>query len=862
MPRLGLLMALAPDSRLGPYQVGALLGAGGMGEVYRARDPRLEREVAVKVLSASAATTPDRLRRFEDEGRALAALNHPNILSVLDVGSENGSPYVVFELLEGVSLGDRLRRGPLPPRKAVEYVVQVCHGLAAAHAKGIVHRDLKPSNLFLTSGGRVKILDFGLAKLSERLTPEGDLEDSHTRSTASGQGVVLGTVGYMSPEQVRGRPADARSDLFSLGATFYEMLTGRRAFAGATSADTLSAILNHEPPEITGTAESFLPALGRIVHRCLEKDPEERFQSARDLAFALEALSLGSRSGVEPLEGGSRTRRRWLMGAAGAALLAGGGLLGLVLTPIFRKGPALPTIQQLTFRRGTVDWARFTSDGKTVVYGAYWDGKPPEIFSTRLESQESRSLGLPPARLLAVSSRGELAILLTRPDEVDVFATGTLARVSLSGGEPRKVLEDVWWADWSPDGRELAVLRRVDGEFQLEYPIGNPILRPLSQETSFRISPRGDRLAVQDGELKIYDLKGRKLATLPVPSQAGLAWDGDDALWVLNGKSQTTASIWRVTLTGEAREAYRSVGQLGILHDASPDGRLLVHQGFERFGVKAKPRGQDHERELGVFSWSGVGALSDDGQQLLIYENSGGGAGLTFLRSADGGPPVRLGEGNPLALSPDGGWALLGSAWTHLPLTLVPTGAGEPRQLVTDGFESVLFAWFLDERRVVVGGGKLKGSPPRSFLFDAAGGAPRPITPEGTDAVPGSYAADTVIGWTLGSGTFARFPLSGGEPRPLEGRVLRPHFPLRVAKDGRSLFISTGGVPRKIERMDLTSGKRTPWMSLLPEESAGVVLIEATLLTPDGQSYAYTYGRFLQDLFVIDGLRGSALRAR
>jgi hypothetical protein len=857
-------MALAPGSRLGPYQVGALIGAGGVGEVYRARDPRLGREVAVKILSASAAASSERLRRFEDEGRALAALNHPNILSVLDVGSENGSPYVVFELLEGVSLGDRLRRGPLPPRKAVEYVVQVCHGLAAAHAKGIVHRDLKPSNLFLTSGGRVKILDFGLAKLSERPTAEGEPEDSRTGSTDSGQGGVLGTVGYMSPEQVRGRPADARSDLFSLGATFYEMLAGRRAFQGETSADTMSAILNHEPPEVTGPAESFPPALGRIVHRCLEKDPEERFQSARDLAFALEALSLGSRSGTQPLEGRFRTRRHWLLGAAGAALLAGGGALGLALSPTLRERPALPRIQQLTFRRGMVDWARFTSDGKTVVYGAYWDGKPPEIFSTRLESRESRSLGLPPARLLAVSSRGELAILLTRPDDLDVNATGTLARVSLSGGEPKRVLDDVYFADWSPDGRELAVQRRVDGVFQLEYPIGNTIIRPLGLGQPFRISPRGDKLAIMPGDeaLAVYDRSGRKLATFPtLPPNESFAWDGDDALWVLAGESQTARTIWRVTLDGEAREVYRSVGQLGILHDASPDGRLLVHQGFERLGVRSKLRGEDHERELGVFNWSAVKALSDDGQQLLIYEDSGGPPGFSFIRSADGSPPVRLGEGDPFALSPDGRWALLGSYPVYLPLTLVPTGAGEPRQLVTDGFEGVRFAWFLDDRRVVVAA-NLKGSPPRSFLFDAAGRAPRPITPEGTFAVPGSYAWGTVIGWSRLDGTFARFPIDGGEPRPLEGRVLLPHWPLRASADGRSVFVNGGGVPKRIERLDLTSGKRTPWKSLLPEEPAGVVLLQRVVLTPDGQGYAYDYGRFLQDLFVIDGLRESASRGR
>ena len=265
-----------------------------MGEVYRARDPRLARDVAVKVITSSTVTSPDGLRRFEDEARAVGALNHPNILSVFDFGSENGSPYVVFELLEGVTLADRLRRGPPAPRKAVEYVVQVCAGLAAAHAKGIVHRDIKPSNLFLTSGGRLKILDFGLAKLSE--TRDGEEDSGSRASTATGQGVVLGTVGYMSPEQVRGRPADARSDLFSLGATFYEMLSGRRAFEGATSADTLSAILNHEPPEVVTPGEPLTPALGRIVHRCLEKDPDERFQSARDLAFALEVLALGSRT--------------------------------------------------------------------------------------------------------------------------------------------------------------------------------------------------------------------------------------------------------------------------------------------------------------------------------------------------------------------------------------------------------------------------------------------------------------------------------------------------------------------------------------------------------------------------------------
>jgi hypothetical protein len=458
-----------------------------------------------------------------------------------------------------------------------------------------------------------------------------------------------------------------------------------------------------------------------------------------------------------------------------------------------------------------------------------------------------------------VSSQGELAILLTRPGDLDVFSTGTLARVSLSGGEPRHVLDDVSLADWSPDGRELAVLRRVDGVFQLEYPIGNPIVRPLPQ-TFFRVSPKGDKVAVHDDGLKVYDRRGNKIATLTVPflQGTGLAWDGDDALWVLAG--QGARSLWRVTLDGKAREVYRALGTIGSLHDASPDGRLLVHHGFERLGVKAKAPGEADERELSVFGSSMVAALSEDGRRILFAESGGGPPGVTYLQSTRGSPPVRLSEGCPLALSPDGKRALLGCWPKRLPLTLVQTGAGEPRELPTNGLESAENAWFLDNERVVVNA-KRPGGQPTAFLFDLAGGAPRPITPEGSSAVPGSHAAGTVIGWTSGTGTLARIALAGGEPRPLEGRVLFPDYPIRAAGDGRSLFVSAGGVPRQVERLDLGSGKRTPWKSLLPEEPAGVVMILDVFLTGDGQGYAYTYGRFLQDLFVIEGLRGSGLFA-
>src|SRR6266481_8554586 len=311
-------MTLTAGAKLGPYEIQSPLGAGGMGEVYRARDPRLGRDVAIKVIPVSFAADTERLRRFEQEARAVAALNHPNILAIYDIGTREGAPFIISELLEGESLHNRLSGVALPVRKAIEYAVQMGQGLAAAHEKGIVHRDLKPENIFVTRDGRIKILDFGLAKLTQ---PEGDRVDTISHQTEAG--VVLGTVGYMSPEQVRGKPADHRSDLFSFGAILYEMLSGRRAFHGETAADTMSAILKDDPPELSETARDIPPALQRIVNHCLEKNPSQRFQSAGDVAFNLESLTETS----SPSKGGLRAvatppRRRWLLPSLAALMIA------------------------------------------------------------------------------------------------------------------------------------------------------------------------------------------------------------------------------------------------------------------------------------------------------------------------------------------------------------------------------------------------------------------------------------------------------------------------------------------------------------------------------------------------------------
>ena len=325
-------MRLVPGARLGPYQVVSPLGAGGMGEVYRARDSRLGRDVAVKVLPGSWAQDEDRLRRFEHEARAVGSLNHPNLLTIFDVGSYLGSPYLVSELLEGTTLRSTLESEVLPLRRALDYAVQIAHGLDAAHEKGIIHRDLKPENLFITRDGRAKILDFGLAKLTRPSESRAEETDARTATSPSSPGTVMGTAGYMSPEQVQGLPADTRSDIFSFGAVIFEMFWGRRAFKGATAVETMNAILKEDPPDVSQVDRPVPPALERIARRCLEKKPQERFHSAHDLALALEASS--GTSSAPAIASAPARRRGALWGRLAWAIAAiallggfGGGLL-------------------------------------------------------------------------------------------------------------------------------------------------------------------------------------------------------------------------------------------------------------------------------------------------------------------------------------------------------------------------------------------------------------------------------------------------------------------------------------------------------------------------------------------------------
>src|ERR1700733_13329681 len=501
-------MNLTPGTKLGPYEIVSLLGAGGMGEVYRARDSRLKREVAIKVLPQALSLDADRLRRFEQEALATAALNHPNILAVFDIGTSDGSSYVVSELLEGETLRERLRNGALPVRKALDYALQITRGLAAAHEKGIVHRDLKPENLFLTKDGRVKILDFGLAKLTQ--AESGVHTSMATASHGTEAGIVLGTAGYMSPEQVRGQALDARSDIFSFGAILYEMLSGKRAFHGDTAADTMSSILKEDPPELNETNRSVSPALERIVQHCLEKNPESRFHSASDIAFDLAHLS-----GVSTTSG--KLRRVETSGPQSRLLATLARVLVLTLAMLAlgwwlgRSGMRAPLAEykQITFRTGSIGKARFTPDG-SVVYSASWDGGDNQLYLARTDDPGSRELGLKDAELLSISNKGELAIRLNTQHFAGYARSGTLARVPLSGGTPREVLENVEDADWSADGENMAIVRYApaNNHWRLEYPVGKVLYDTINWISHPKISPDGRWLAFADHEVPGGDDRG------------------------------------------------------------------------------------------------------------------------------------------------------------------------------------------------------------------------------------------------------------------------------------------------------------------------------------------------------------------
>jgi serine/threonine protein kinase len=474
-------MTLTSGTKLGPYEIVAPIGAGGMGEVYRARDPRIGRDVAVKVLPTAFSKDPERLRRFEQEARSAGVLNHPNILAIHDVGTHDDAPYVVSELLDGETLRDRLKIGPLPPRKAIEIGVQIAHGLAAAHEHGIVHRDLKPENLFVARDGRLKILDFGLAKLTAPDRGEAARASAPTLQADTGPGAVWGTAGYMSPEQVRGNPVDHRSDIFALGAILYEMLSGKRAFQGASPADTVSAILKEDPRDLTEIVGVIPPALERLVRHCLEKNPKERFQSARDLAFNLEAISgLSGTKTVQPLAS-KRAFPSWLPGAAAVVTLLAGVILVLPRVLVTRN---TRSVMRLTIDLppgpgfGLVNGPALSPDGSMVVFAVTDTSGSSSLWLRTVDSLTPQKLS---------GTKGAVDPFWS-PDcrSIGFFADGKLKRLSVDGG-PVQVLCDAGsgrGGTWNKDNVIVFAPGASGGLYRVDADGGDPV--PVTSPDSSR----------------------------------------------------------------------------------------------------------------------------------------------------------------------------------------------------------------------------------------------------------------------------------------------------------------------------------------------------------------------------------------
>ena len=817
-------MALTSGTKLGPYEIQSSIGAGGMGEVYRARDTRLGRDVAIKVLPESLAKDVERLRRFEQEARTIAALNHPNILAIHDIGTYDGSPFLVSELLEGETLRSKLEAGPLPARRAIDYALGIAHGLAAAHEKGIVHRDLKPENIFITRDGRVKVLDFGLAKLvqpEERNTPEATL------TAATMPGVIMGTVGYMSPEQVRAQATDHRSDIFSFGAVLYEMISGKRAFHGQSGIETMNAIVKEEPPELTGTGLQVSPALERITRRCLEKSPEHRFQSASDLAFALESSS-GTSGGVAAPRPVKPIPYHWV--ALTAAVIVIAVLSALLVRSRFAPAPlAAIKFTRFSFRPGTILSARFSPDGEMIVYTAAFDGQPPDLYSVRREYPEPQLMGMKGARLLSISRKGEMAVLVNATSLAHMTSEGTLATTPIGGTSPREVAEHVTSADWSPDGVTLAVIRHVGSKFRLEYPLGKVLYETINWIDQVRISPDGKHVAffqhppgVDDrGDVLIADLSGSlRMVSSGWEGEEGMVWlPSGKELWFSATHEGTDWAVHSTALDGTERTVYAQPGGVRI-QDFSSKGELL----FSNDDVVSKTELVTHGSAPHDISWlnySWFPILSRDGSLVTIIDQSdfGGNTYSTYIRKTAGSSAVRLGSGQATDISPDNKWVLT-TDWRG-GAGLLPMGPGEARTLHWNGLE-VTGGVFLPDSQHILLMATQAGASTRFYLTDVNGSQPKPL---GGDVEPSKFISVSPDGKFFvhpAKGQWVVQSFDADTTKPIPG-IGPGEYAVRWSADGKSVYVvREGDTELTVYRVALDSGKRELLQTLRPTTQVGL----------------------------------------
>ncbi|MGH9408765.1 MAG: protein kinase domain-containing protein [Vicinamibacterales bacterium] len=781
-----------------------------------------------------------------------------------DTGVSGGIPFIITEHLAGETLRVRLANGLLSQRKASEIATQIARGLAAAHEKGIVHRDLKPDNIFILPDGHVKLLDFGLARPA--VTASGATE---TVAAITDPGSVMGTIGYMAPEQVRGQAADTRTDLFAFGLILYEMLTGRRAYQRETPAETMTAILKEDPPEMTGLRPDLSPALDRIVRHCVEKSPSERFQSARDIAFALEALSgSGTATSSPQVAAAARVPRGWIHPVLWSASIVVAAAAGVAGARLMRPPESQVSYERKTFDVHPIFNARFLPDGKSIAYSAMNAELQTELFVLHDGRVAPERIAEPGTHLLSVSSKGELAVLTGARYILHRLFTGTLARM-MPGGAPRPWMDNVREADWAPNGESIAVVHDLgNGHDQLEFPAGTPLYEVTGYLSDPRVSRDGQRVAFVEhrfrfddrGFVKVVD-RNKKVTTLTGEMWGieGLAWSADGTQIFFSGSRGTRRGsvnyephvVAAAAGPTSARLALPTMSDV-IVQDVAPDGRWLIDRREDRDGVVVKFAETTVEQDVQWLDNPNRGVLSRDGT-VLAFSDQAAGSGSDYgamLLTSTSLAPVRLGDGAPrtLGISPDLKWvvALVPSTAQDV---VYPTGTGEPKLLKVPSGTFKFAGWFSDSVHVLV-----CAAPPTNGCakYSILGGPPTPVADDATWNAMMMDDNSAMFADAKGKWWLTRPGGSRIEARP-------PDVAILGLAGGTSVYVArpTSRWESSIEKYDVATANSSPLMKIPAPHDAGLVSVVITSIsgTPDRLAYSYAYRRIQSTLEIATGIR-------